>query len=243
MTSIGKPDGGAVGSWGNSFSTRRGLDDRSGDLDDRRYSRTDQSDRLGHGLDVNGQDAPLINARAAAFDERFRAAIRELDDAAEQGEGKQGGDPAVQVRVLAIAEAPAGTGLPAPADAADARASLPGAREAAVAAVTQRIDEAIRAEARPSADRPLNLHVTLGQDFHGVTGLALMVTPTTLDVVLERTAFGVSEQLAGAAAELAESLRARFSKRCVRILDQRTGEGEDYEPETRSLSDLFRSNG
>ncbi len=240
MSNIGKSDGGAVGSWGGSFSTRRGLDDRSGD--DPRNTRADQGDRA-RGLDQNAQDAPLINARAAAFDERFRAAIRDLDDADQQGEAGQGGELAAQARILAVAQAPSGAGLPAPADAADSGTAAPGTREVAVAAVTQRIEAAIRAEARPTAERPLDIHVTLGQDFHGVTGLRLVVTPTTLDVVLERTASGVSGQLSAAAAELAQGLCARFSKRCVRVLDQPAGEGGESGPQIRSLSDLFRSNG
>jgi len=246
MSSIGKPDGGAVGSWGGNLSGRGGLDDRSSDLNDRRNARADQGDRLGRGLDLS-QDAPLINARAAAFDERFRAAVRELDDADQQGEAEQGSAVAAQATLLAVAQAPSGTGLPAPAGAADSAAAAPAAREAAVAAVTQHIEAAIRAETRPSAERPLDIHVTLGQDFHGVTGLRLVVTPATLDVVLERTTSGVSAQLATAAAELAEGLCARFSKQRVRILAQPSSEGADGDPQVEhnvsSLSDLFRSNG
>jgi hypothetical protein len=238
MTSIGKPDGGAVGSWSG-----RGLDDRSSDLGDRGNTRADQGDRLGRGVDPNGKDAPLITARAAAFDERFRAAVREFDDADQQGDAEQGDGLAAQATILAVAQASSGTGLPAPTAAADSSAATPGARAAAVATVTQRIEATIRAEARPSAERPLDLHVSLGQDFHGVTGLRLVVTPTTLDVVLERTAAGVSPQLAAAAAELADGLCARFSKSRVRVLSQPRREAEDREAPVRSLSDLFRSNG
>jgi hypothetical protein len=243
MTSIGKPDGGAVGSWSSNLSGRRALDDRSSDLDDRRNARADQGDRLGRGPDLHTPDAPLINARAAAFDERFRAAVRELDDADQNGEAGPGSELGAQANILAVVQAPSGTGLPVPAAAAESGAATQAAREAAVAVVTQRIEAAIRAEARPSAERPLDLHVTLGQDFHGVTGLRLVVTPATLDVVLERTASGVSEQLSAAAAELAESLCARFSKNRVRILAQPTGRGGDADPQVGSLSDLFRSNG
>jgi hypothetical protein len=243
MTSIGKPDGGAVGSWSSDLSGRRALDDRSSDLDDRRNARADHGDRLGCGLDVHTPDAPLIIARAAAFDERFRAAVRELGDADQNGEAEQGSELGAQANILAVAQAPSGTGLPVPAASAESGAARQAAREAAVAVVTQRIEAAIRAETRPSAERPLDLHVTLGQDFHGVTGLRLVVTPATLDVVLERTASGVSEQLSAAAAELAESLCARFSKDRVRILTRPTSRAGDSEPQVGSLSDLFRSNG
>ena len=64
----------------------------------------------------------------------------------------------------------------------------------------------------------------------------MAVTPTSLDVVLERAAGEMSPELVAATAALADRLRLRFGKRIVRILDRVDRRATAGAP---SLTDLF----
>jgi hypothetical protein len=235
MTSIGKPDGGPVDQWAGGFSTRDGFDGKRGDVGGR-------GDGLGRGLGLGIADTLAGGERAALFEKSFRAAVHGLRD--DKGDDPWRDDIMAQARLLAAAEAPVGTGLPSPADATPSAPVAP-ALEAVVATVTERIEQSIRAELAPTAARPLDLRLTFPDGLAGLAGLRLIVTPTSLDVIFERTGQDeLSTELIGAAAALADRLRTRFSKRSVRIMDMPGGEAAaDAAPAdggVRTLSDLFR---
>jgi len=228
MTSIGKSDGGPLGQRAGGFSTRDGFDRTRGDVGGR--GDTD-SDRPGKTL-VAAETA-RAGERAARFAKSFRTWL-DHDKAAHD-------ESLTQAILVAVAKAPVSAGLPLPADAAPQPVNSP-ALEAVVTSVTELIDRSIRAEMAVSALRPLDLRVALPEGLDGLTGLRLIMTPTSLDVIFECAEQGLSDHLAAAAEVLAERLRTRFSKRCVRVMEMPGGQPPKTEHAghgVRTLSDLF----
>ncbi|WP_143278636.1 hypothetical protein [Bradyrhizobium sp. Y36] len=178
--------------------------------------------------DTTGSSYAMTD-REAGFLRSFRAAVRESkrDSEGENGQEQQTPEP----RVLATAEQPRWTGLPTPADAAPAPAAASSTDEI-VNAVTDAIDRSIRADMAPRDGAPLRLALTFPQEGLGLTGLYITLTPTTLDVIFERTGPELPEALVRAAEALAARLLTRQSKKTVRILDiEKRPDAANREPE------------
>jgi hypothetical protein len=219
MTNIA--NGGPPRQWMDNFANRDGFDGMRDDVG----RRNDRRDNVLGGSGAETGSGPLDAgglARVAAFEKSIRDAARSLD-------GKAGGDancddPKDEPRLLAVADGVVAAGLPVPAFAAPPAAvtvtvDRATSTQAMVDSVTERIQQAIVAAAVPTAGKPLNLHIAFGGTTEGLSGIRLVMTPTALDVVLERTGAELGDELACAAQMLAERLAARFSKQRVRILD------------------------
>ena len=225
MNNVGRPGSAASAqtallNQGTGYAARNVFDGARRDLGDGSGLQADLAEGEWLELDEGSADPDrATTGREAAFLRSFRAAAR---GAKRDG---QGGDPhaqdeqAAEARVLATAQQPLWTGLPAPADAAPGSGARSPSTESIVDSVTEIIDRAMRAEMAPRPGTPLDLKIALGDATPGLTGLRITVTPTALDVILERTGPGLSEELVRAAEALAQRLMTRFSKKTVRVLD------------------------
>jgi hypothetical protein len=233
MTSIGKSDGGPLRQWADGFASR---DDDVGRKNERR-------DSVRSGLNADaGPD--LLDAgglaRVAAFEKSFRDAARNLNG--ETSGDTSPDDPNAEPRLIAVAEGLITAGLPIPAVVAAAPVAAveqAASTQAVVDLVTERIQRAILAEVTPIAGKPLNLHIMFGEGVEGLTGIRLVMTPSTLDVVLERNGAELASELASAAQMLADRLAMRFAKQRVRILDQPASASGEADGETWTMSKLF----
>jgi hypothetical protein len=210
MTNVDRP--GAVPTAGYSVPDAAAARD-SGD-------RRDLADLLdGEFLEFGEESSSAMAGRDTDSLRNFRAAIRDAKrDAEDEKEDTQQEQPHVQV--LAVAQQPFWTGLPSPVDAVlgPAEGSV-SSTEDTVASVAEAIDRAIRADMAPRARATLDLRLAFDNESLGLAGLRITITPTTLDVVFERTQTGYPEELVRAAERLAQRLMTRFSKKTVRILD------------------------
>lgn len=174
-------------------------------------------------VEIDDLDQLDVAERAEAFQRRFREAFRDLGGGDSGADDTMGGDDSfTAAQLLAAAQQP--TGLPSPVNASEPVPVTSAAVDAMVTAVTEYIQNAIRSEAVPHAGNTFNLSVTFADDAAaelGITGISLVVTATSLDVVLQRMSSDVSDELTRAAKTLAERLVTRLSKRTVRILDGR----------------------
>jgi hypothetical protein len=217
MNNIGRPGGPPPGT---GFLTQDAFAGPGGDLGDRRSLHADllEGEPLEFEEESTGS-SQTATEREADFLRSFRAAVRgSRRDAEGEGQGAQQ-EEMPEPRVLAVAEQQLWTGLPSPADTAPAAEKKSPSTESMVASVMESIDRSIRAEMAPRAGAPLNLKIAFHDESLGLTGLRITVTPTTLDVVFERTGSVVAEEFVRAAEALAQRLMTRFSKRTVRILD------------------------
>ncbi len=233
MSDIGKFAGGG-GHWSGTPGAQSGFDPHRRETTARRQSKTGE---VGGIASASGLEEAAEPDKVAAFELRLRMASKNLADDRPRDEA----DPFADARLLAVAETlPSPTGLPSFSDLAapTAAPSTPTAA-AMVATVTRHIEDAIRADMRPAKGEPLKLRLDFADGLAGLKGMTMSVTPTTLDVVLERSAGDMSPDLLAATAILADRLRLRFGKRIVRILDRVDAPASAHAP---SLSDLFTEN-
>jgi hypothetical protein len=242
VTSIGRSDGGAIGTGYDVPRNRQNTGDMDEDVTRRSGARTSLGGGLMTDLGFGADDQTLAEGRTA-FEERLRQAARTVRGEAEGASDAAAVDMLRDARVLALVEGMSATGLPLPADAAPpATQTATPAAEGLAAQVTARIEQAIRAEAAPVQGRPVNLRIPLDGTIDGLKAIRIVATPTTLDVVLERAGTDVSPDLVQAAEALAGRLAARFAKRTVRVMDlpSRPAADKAEHAGAQALSDLFR---
>jgi hypothetical protein len=170
--------------------------------------------------------------READFLRSFRAAMRDSKRDAHEQQHAQDEQP--EPNVLAIARQQLWTGLPSPADASVTIENESSSIESVVASITETIDRLIRAEMAPRAGAPLNIRFALSEQNLGLAGLRIAITQTTMDVVLEHSGSGMSDELIRAAGTLADRLMKRFSKKTVRIIAA-PSEQQDAEHEAAAV--------
>jgi hypothetical protein len=228
MNNIGRPPGPT--STGTGFPAQDAFGGLGGNVGDRRSLHSDllEGESLEFDEEATGS-SHTATEREADFLRSFRAAVRgSKRDAEDEGQGTQG-QQTPEPRVLAVSEQLLWTGLPSPADASSGPGVEPKrpSTEAMVTSVMEQIDRAIRAEMAPRAGMPMSLNIAFADESSGLTGLRVIITQTTLDVIFERAEAVASEELVRAADALAQRLMTRFSKRTVRILETATSHGED----------------
>lgn len=92
--------------------------------------------------------------------------------------------------------------------------------DAPIAAIMERIEQAVRAGLHPGAGAPITLKIHLDDmKIAGLKSLSIAMTATTLDVTLAREPGDLSPELIAATQALADQLAARFPMRAVRVLD------------------------
>jgi hypothetical protein len=215
MTRVGGSDSGVAGQ-GNaspfrdeSLQSGRETHARSGTRD----TELDGKQRIGKSAKTSEVE------RAAAFQNRIRAAEKEAGAGIENGPARSANEPRADT-VLAVVEWKANalsSGLPQPGAATEAKAST--ATGQAVAALVERIEQAVRAEMFASIGRPSLVSIDLGGAVEGLRSLTVSMTETALDVTLVRAEGVATAELIGAAQALAERLQQRFGRRIVRVLD------------------------
>jgi hypothetical protein len=217
MNNINKPDAGL--SRGAGFLTQ---DTLGNDLGNKRGLDRDLLE--GESLDFDEEStetSSTATGRQADLLRSFRAAIhgsKHKNDEKDQDAKKE---QTSDLRTLAVAEQRLWTGLPSPADVTPtANEGSASSTEDIVASITEAIDRSIRAEMAPRPGAPLDLKIVFHDESLGLAGLRISVTPTTLDIVLERVGSLASEELVRAANKLAERLMIRFSRKVVRIFDK-----------------------
>lgn len=145
-------------------------------------------------------------------------ALKPIGKQSDQDEDPASLADAGTLKLLALAERAPGFAL---APSAPPTEVAPAGTEQAirVAALTQRIEEAVRAELYAAPGRPIALKLELGDLVPGLLSVSVAMTPEGIDVTLARSAGEASPELLLAAQALAERLQTRFAKRIVRVLD------------------------
>lgn len=155
----------------------------------------------------------------AKFLKSYNAAIQGKSGNGEEN-GEQAKEVVIEQRIIGFAERLNWTGLPVAAGVETASITPPDL-EALVESVTKMIAKAISADAAPMAGQPTQLRLAFADGNMGLSHLQVIMTSSSLDVILERSRGTVSsDELAAAAALLADRLLTRFSKRTVRIIEQ-----------------------
>jgi hypothetical protein len=223
MNNVGKPGDVPV----NPFQTQSSFGGVTGGLGERRgiHGFLDRDS-----LEFDEETSSSSNSateRETDFLNSLRAAERDSkNDGGSDKESAQE-EQGSQSQIIVVVEQRAWTGLPSPAGSAAGPQAVGSSTESIVNSVTEAIDRSIRAELAPRPGEPLNLKIAFHEESMGLAGLHIIVTPTTLDVVFERTGGIFSEELVRAAQALAERLMTRFSKRTVRILDTAPSSARD----------------
>lgn len=87
-----------------------------------------------------------------------------------------------------------------------------------------RIDRTVRLELGLSSGGALSLKLAFEDTAQGVTGVVIKVTPTHLDIVLERSTLDATPAFLAATRELSQRLQKRFATREIRIADRLTSQ-------------------
>lgn len=212
MSIIEKPDGGCT-SWTRHYPARDEFSDSRGES----YN-CGSDDRFNSS--ARDLDSPADVGRTAAFHASLRDALRANANANQTGDETRRCETSDDARLLATAESYSGIFFPLPTNnIPEAPPTSSPDVEATVDSVMKHIEWSIRADIAPRFDQPLNIRVDFAATIAGVTGLTLTMTPTAIDVILERNGSGMSPELAQAAEALAKRLMSRFSKQVVRIFD------------------------
>jgi hypothetical protein len=187
--------------------------------------------------DVAAREQQIEAERIAAFERSARQALHSVgEDEASRG--------LEQSRLLAAAEWRPHAVPPAVGGAA--QAGSPSGVAQSVAELSARIEEMARRELAVSGGRPISLQVPLDASLAGVQSVTVTMSPTTLDVTLNRTGNDVSDELIGAAQMLVDRLQLRFSKKLVRVFDKHAVEnaaaGDAAETSMDAISSLLRRN-
>ena len=220
MTTIGKPTHAETQATQDAFA-RRGNADRERNP----FARDGHASAGFSGGDQLRQDGRPVAQQVseAAFAEKMKQAVAD-------GGGKAGADGMDDnvPRLLAMVEPPSVSRLLAGDTAGAARelAGLSARTSEMVETVSARVESAFRSAMQPAQGMPVNLRLQLDVGTHGLSGLVINSSATTLEVVLERVTGAMSDELLQAAQALARTLQERFPRRVVKVLDT-VGSGED----------------
>jgi hypothetical protein len=215
MSGVGKPDRGPFGHWTGGDPSGRDYDGRGAALGTGVNTPRDAR------WQASSRSKPVAFASAcASFQSHLRAAAHAFDRSDEEHDDRPGQGQTFDARLLAVADAIVNVSVPSP-DGADVWSSAtPSPNIAAtVVRIADLIEKSARIDLAAGAGAPMSLQVSLGDGSSGLVGMTIVLTPTALDVTLNRADHAFSAELVSAAQALADRLTIRFPKRRVRILD------------------------
>lgn len=172
---------------------------------------------------AKGAAAKDVDSLASSAMSHARANDQEPNQSGSVGRRQQNEDlttsvDAATLKLLAFAERAPGFAL-APSAPPTAVASVGTEQAIRISALTQRVEEAIRAELYATPGQPIALKIDLTDLIPGLNSVTVSMTPEGIDVTLARTVGEASAELLQAAQALADRLQTRFAKRVVRVLD------------------------
>lgn len=221
MTTIGKPTPAETQGTQDAFA-RRGNTDRERNP----FARDGNASPGFSGGDQLRQDGRPVAQQVseAAFAAKMKQAVTD------GGGGTSGADQMDDnaPRLLAMVEPPSISRLLAGETGGAVReaAGLSARANEMVETVSARVESAFRSAMQPAPGMPVNLRLQLDAGMHGLSGLVINSSATSLEVVLERVTGAMSDELLQAAQALARTLQERFPRRVVKVLDT-VGSGED----------------
>ncbi len=191
------------------------------------FSRQDRgASKFGAGTDMKRQgESAVQQAREADFEARLQKAVS--GQTGDSGGGEQRGDDG-EPRLLAMIELPTVSQLLSGGQTLKADPTTQSARTTEIAnTVAMRTEAALRSEMQLPPGTPISLRLQLDMPAHGLSGVTINSTSSSLDVILERNSKDASEDLMQAAQALAQSLQRKYPRRLIRVMD--TAGGEEIE--------------
>ena len=183
------------------------------------FSRQDRgASKFGAGTDMKRQgESAVQQAREGEFEARLQKAVS--GQTGDGGGGEQGGDDG-EPRLLAMIELPTVSQLLTGGHTPKADPATLSARATEIAnTVAMRTEAALRSEMQLPPGTPITLRLQLDMCAHGLSGVTINSTSSSLDVILERSSNAASEDLKQAAQALAQSLQRKYPRCLIRIMD------------------------